>query len=74
MNCRDTPWGVLYGLKTITDMPFCLSLVLKTRILHIAQGSSAELDYQLLLSHELGYLPESDYAKLITDFYPKANS
>jgi len=30
----------------------------------IARGSSAEIDYQLLLSRDLGYLSERDYTSL----------
>jgi len=31
------------------------------RFLYIAMGSAAELDYQLLLSNELGFMAEKDY-------------
>ncbi|MGB7340379.1 MAG: four helix bundle protein [Phototrophicaceae bacterium] len=31
------------------------------RFLHIAMGSAAELDYQLLLSHDLGFLQSEIY-------------
>ena len=34
------------------------------RFLQIAAGSASELDYHLLLAHDLGYLPELDYQKL----------
>lgn len=35
-----------------------------SRFLHIAMGSASELDYQLLLAHDLGYLPKSAYNQL----------
>ena len=34
------------------------------RFLSIAAGSASELDYQLLLAHDLEYLPRDTYAKL----------
>jgi four helix bundle protein len=34
------------------------------RFLHIAMGSAAELDYQLLLSHDLKFLPTEIYHEL----------
>src|SRR5512135_1710839 len=34
------------------------------RFLHMAQGSASELDYHLLLSHDLGFLPDPDYGKI----------
>lgn len=37
------------------------------RFLQIAMGSSSELEYLLLLSHDLGYLPNADYQKLAND-------
>ncbi|MGH7822576.1 MAG: four helix bundle protein [Candidatus Binatia bacterium] len=40
------------------------------RVLHIAMGSAAEVEYQLLLSHDLGFLGDSDYhlqVKLVTE-------
>jgi four helix bundle protein len=30
-------------------------------------GSSSELEYLLLLAHDLGYLPESNYQKMNND-------
>ena len=32
--------------------------------MQIAAGSASELDYHLLLSHDLGFLPEADYLHL----------
>jgi four helix bundle protein len=34
------------------------------RFLQIAAGSASELDYELLLAKDLGYLPEPDYARI----------
>ncbi len=35
-----------------------------SRFLKIAAGSASELDYQLLLARDLGYLSEADYVRL----------
>jgi four helix bundle protein len=35
-----------------------------TRFLHIARGSAAELEYHLLLAHDLDLLPEGAYSLL----------
>jgi four helix bundle protein len=37
------------------------------RFLQIASGSASELDYHLLLSHDLGFLDQTQYAKLSQD-------
>ena len=37
------------------------------RFIQIAAGSAAELEYQLLVAKDLGYLPESEYTKLNTN-------
>src|SRR6185369_5712702 len=34
------------------------------RFLLIASGSGSELEYHLLLSHDLGYIPAPDYSRL----------
>lgn len=54
-----------------------------SRFLVIAMGSSAEVEYQLLLAKDLGYLSESDYLllnnelieirKMINSFISKVN-
>jgi four helix bundle protein len=36
------------------------------RFLQIAMGSASELEYQLLLAHDLDYLNNSDYERLAT--------
>jgi four helix bundle protein len=35
-----------------------------SRFIQIASGSAAELEYQILLAKDLGYLDDSEYAKL----------
>jgi four helix bundle protein len=37
------------------------------RFLRIAQGSSVEVEYQLLLAHHLGFVAEADYKRLDGD-------
>lgn len=37
------------------------------RYLQIAMGSASELEYLLLLSHDLCYLADSDYQRIIND-------
>jgi four helix bundle protein len=34
------------------------------RFLNVAMGSASELEYHLLLAHDLGYLNKEDYARL----------
>ena len=34
------------------------------RFIHIATGSASEVEYLLLLSHELGYIPKEEYPLL----------
>jgi four helix bundle protein len=38
-----------------------------TRFLYIAMGSSSELDYQLLLSHDLQYLEDKTFQEFSTE-------
>jgi len=38
-----------------------------SRFIQIAAGSAAELEYQLLVAKDLGYLPESEFTKLNTN-------
>lgn len=35
-----------------------------SRFIQIASGSAAELEYQILLARDLGYLPEHEYTKV----------
>jgi four helix bundle protein len=37
------------------------------RFLQIAAGSASELDYHILLAHDLGFLSDSDYRKCSTE-------
>ena len=37
------------------------------RFLHIAAGSANEVEYHLLLAHDLNYLTEADYTRLLND-------
>ena len=37
------------------------------RFLQIASGSASELDYHLILSHDLGFLKKGDYERLATN-------
>ena len=37
------------------------------RFVHIASGSTSELEYQLLLAHDLGYINSNHYPKLDTE-------
>ena len=34
------------------------------RFIHIASGSASEVEYQLLLAHELGYISDEEYPHL----------
>lgn len=43
------------GRDTVTEL---------TRFLHIAAGSASELEYHLLLAHDLGFLPLAIYTDL----------
>src|SRR3954471_21597017 len=44
------------------------------RFLTIARGSASELDYLLLLAHDLGYLNPSRYEQLAADVYSISRS
>lgn len=37
------------------------------RFLQIASGSASELDYHLLLAHDLKFLPDCDYQRLVSE-------
>jgi four helix bundle protein len=37
------------------------------RYIHIATGSTSEVEYLLLLSHELGYISQEEYSHLEKD-------
>jgi four helix bundle protein len=53
----SVPSNIAEGCGRGTDADF-------RRFLQIAAGSASELDYQLLLSRDLGYLPSSEYDSL----------
>jgi four helix bundle protein len=72
----DFPKDELYGLtsqmrRAATSIPTNIaegcgrnSQVELARFVHIAGGSASELEYQLLLANELGYINESNYFEL----------
>ena len=72
----DFPKDELYGLtnqmrRAATSIPSNIaegcgrnSQVELARFVHIAGGSASELEYQLLLANELGYISESNYSEL----------
>lgn len=55
--CSSIPANIAEGCGKGTDADF-------SRFLQIAFGSACELEYHLMLSHELSYLPASQYAVL----------
>jgi four helix bundle protein len=54
------PMNIAEGSVRSTDPDFA-------RFLHIALGSASELDYQLLLARDLGYLDQTAYDRLSTE-------
>ena len=54
------PTNIAEGCGRNTDAEFA-------RFLQIAMGSASETEYQLLLSHDLGFLPKPQYDQLNTD-------
>jgi len=54
------PTNIAEGCGRNTDAEFA-------RFLQIAMGSASETEYQLLLSHDLGFLNKGQYEKLNTD-------
>ncbi len=54
------PTNVAEGCGRYTDADFA-------RFLQVAMGSACEAEYQLLLSHDLGFLCKEEYDKLSTD-------
>ncbi len=53
------PANIAEGCAKATDADFA-------RYLQIAMGSSSELEYLLLLTHDLSYLPDEAYTKIHT--------
>ncbi|MCL4503129.1 MAG: four helix bundle protein [Deltaproteobacteria bacterium] len=56
-SCASIPANIAEGCGRNRDADF-------SRFLQIAMGSAAELEYHLLLSHDLCILNDSDYEKL----------
>jgi len=54
------PTNIAEGCGKYTDADFA-------RFLQIAMGSASETEYQLLLAHDLGFLPTTKYEQLNTD-------
>jgi len=54
------PTNIAEGCGKFTDADFA-------RYLQIAMGSASETEYQLLLSHDLGFLSKTQYDQLNTD-------
>jgi four helix bundle protein len=54
------PTNIAEGCGRNTDAEFA-------RFLQIAMGSASETEYQLLLSHDLGFLSKEQYDKLNSD-------
>ena len=55
--CSSIPANVAEGCGRGSDSDFA-------RFLQIAMGSASELEYHLLLSHDLGYLEKEDCNRL----------
>jgi four helix bundle protein len=76
-SCASIPANIAEGCGRNTDADF-------SRFLQIAMGSATELEYHLLLSHDLGILNECDYKNLsketieikqmLTSFIKKLNA
>lgn len=56
----SVPTNIAEGCGRNTDADFA-------RFLQISMGSASETEYQLLLSHDLGFLSKEDYDKLNND-------
>jgi four helix bundle protein len=55
--CSSIPMNIAEGCGKSSEAEFC-------RYLDISAGSASELDYQLLLAKDLGYIKETDYQDL----------
>lgn len=58
--CASIPTNIAEGCGRNSVIDFA-------RFLHIAMGSASELEYQLLLAHDLGYLNHAVYTHLAAD-------
>jgi four helix bundle protein len=56
----SVPTNIAEGAGRETQIDFA-------RFIHIATGSTSEVEYLLLLSHELGYLSQEEYSQLEKD-------
>ena len=58
--CASIPTNIAEGCgrNTINEL---------ARFIDIATGSTSELEYQLLLAKDLGYLPENQHKNLATE-------
>jgi four helix bundle protein len=54
------PTNIAKGCGRNTDADFA-------RFLQIAMGSASETEYQLILAHDLGFLPKDEHEKLHND-------
>jgi four helix bundle protein len=59
-SSMSIPTNIAEGCGRFTDADFA-------RFLQIAMGSASETEYQLILAHDLGFLPNDPYEKLHTD-------
>jgi four helix bundle protein len=59
-TASSIPTNIAEGTGRATDAEFL-------RCLSLAMGAGSQLEYQLLLSHDLGYLPAADHTQLTTD-------
>jgi four helix bundle protein len=59
-STTSIPTNIAEGCGRNTDADFA-------RFLQMAMGSASETEYQLLLSHDLGFLDKENYIKLNTD-------
>ncbi|MFA5183724.1 MAG: four helix bundle protein [Syntrophales bacterium] len=56
-SCASIPANIAEGCGRNSESDFC-------RFLQMAMGSASELEYHLLLSHDLGILSDFDYQNL----------
>jgi four helix bundle protein len=56
-SSMSTPTNIAEGCGRNTDADFA-------RFLQMAMGSASEMEYQLILAHDLGFLPKDSYEKL----------
>jgi four helix bundle protein len=59
-SSMSIPTNIAEGCGRFTDADFA-------RFLQIAMGSASETEYQLILAHDLGFLPNDPYEKLHND-------